>query len=230
MVNFAMEIMPKRREEFIDFCRSFAMIFVFYHHMPVAFPRPHDFFFLFNPFAELFVGLSGFVAGMVYLHKVGNSHLFDRAIRILAAYYVVVIPVSIGASFVGKQESSTFQAIVDAITFHFDITTVGILRFYAFMFLMLPLVFWLYRKSSFLLLLVLSAMFFLCLQACLDFKYSIFQIFFRGLLFCLCFSGSFFYNRLISWRYAQIWRFNAVDFLFCRFYRFCVWLYYGCIS
>src|SRR5689334_16311028 len=53
----------KRREVLIDFYRSCSMLFVFYHHTMAVFPGNVDLFAKFNPFAELFIGISGFMVG-----------------------------------------------------------------------------------------------------------------------------------------------------------------------
>src|SRR5436853_3812859 len=70
-----------RREVLIDFYRSCSMLFVFYHHTTTVFPDGVDLFPKFNPFAELFISISGFMVGMVYLHKESYRPLAVRGLK-----------------------------------------------------------------------------------------------------------------------------------------------------
>ena len=73
----------RHREVLLDFYRSCSMLFVFYHHIISVFPDWVDFFKAFNPFAEIFVLISGFMVGMVYLHREGGAAaLLARAQKI----------------------------------------------------------------------------------------------------------------------------------------------------
>lgn len=121
------------------------MLFVFYHHTTLAFPGSPDFFTKFNPFAELFVGISGFVVAYVFLHRQDHRRLLRRAVQILAAYYVVAVPISIGAASVGEVQTSALAAVWRAVGLQEDRTNIGILRFYGLMFLTLPWLLKLYR-------------------------------------------------------------------------------------
>lgn len=137
---------PPRREMLIDFYRSCFMLFVFYHHTTQALPGAVDLFARFNPFAELFVGISGFVVAYVYLRRSDLSRLLRRALQILAAYYVVAIPVSVGGAMVGADQGSALWALLRVVGLQEDRTNIGILRFYGLMFLTLPWVLKLYRR------------------------------------------------------------------------------------
>lgn len=137
---------PSRREPLIDFYRSCFMLFVFYHHTTLSFPGSWDLFAKFNPFAELFVGISGFVVAYVFLHREDHGRLLRRAMQILAAYYVVAVPVSVGAASVGDVQSSPLLAVWRAVALQEDRTGIGILRFYGLVFLTLPWLLKLYRR------------------------------------------------------------------------------------
>src|SRR5690349_2143085 len=93
----------KRREALIDFYRSCSMLFVFYHHTANVFPNSVDLFPKFNPFAELFIAISGFMVGLVYLHRDGYRPLVVRGLKILAAYFVVSVPVAMGIAGLGSE-------------------------------------------------------------------------------------------------------------------------------
>ena len=149
----------KRREVLIDFYRSCSMLFVFYHHTTTVFPDTVDLFSKFNPFAELFVSISGFMVGMVYLHKESYVPLVARGVKILAAYFVVSVPVAIGMAFLGKDREPVGQAIFDVLTFQSEPTAITILKFYGIMFLLLPLLLPIFKRHRFLTLAVSAAIF-----------------------------------------------------------------------
>lgn len=131
---------PKRREALIDFYRSCSMLFVFYHHAATVFPNSVDLFSKFNPFAELFVSISGFMVGFVYLHKESYRPLVVRGLKVLAAYFVISVPVAIGMAILGNKREPVGRAIVDVLTFQSEPTAITILKFYGLMFLLLPLI------------------------------------------------------------------------------------------
>jgi peptidoglycan/LPS O-acetylase OafA/YrhL len=140
---------PRRREVLLDFYRSCAMLFVFYHHTILVFPDFADVFTRFNPFAEIFVLISGFMVGMVYLHRPGYATaVLDRAKRIFAAYFVIAIPVAVGAALIGKRHTPMLGAIVGVLTFRSDLTAISILKFYGIMFALLPIILPLYKKNE----------------------------------------------------------------------------------
>jgi hypothetical protein len=151
---------PKRREVLIDFYRSCSMLFVFYHHTTTVFPDSVDLFPKFNPFAELFVSISGFMVGMVYMHKESYAPLVLRGVKILAAYFVVSVPVAIGMAFLGKEREPLGQAIFNVLTLQSEPTAITILKFYGVMFLLLPLILPAFKRHK-LLTLALSAVVFL---------------------------------------------------------------------
>jgi len=125
------------------------MLFVFYHHTITIFPGFEDVFRRFNPFAEIFVLISGFMVGMVYLHRPGYAvAVFDRARRIFAAYFVIAIPVAIGAALIGKKQEPVLGAILSVLTFRSDPTAIGILKFYGIMFALLPIILPLYQRNK----------------------------------------------------------------------------------
>src|SRR6266581_1874837 len=95
MTTIGSEATPPRHRE---------VLLVFYHHTVTVFPDSADVFRRFNPFAEIFVLISGFMVGMVYLHRHGYAAaILDRAKRILAAYFVIALPVAVGAALIGKR-------------------------------------------------------------------------------------------------------------------------------
>ena len=151
---------PRHREVLLDFYRSCAMLFVFYHHTMTVFPDFADVFRRFNPFAEIFVLISGFMVGMVYLHRQGYAAaVLDRARRIFAAYFVIALPVAIGAALIGKRHDSVPGAMLGILTFRTDPTAISILKFYGIMFALLPVILPLYKKNERLALLVSAAIF-----------------------------------------------------------------------
>jgi hypothetical protein len=151
---------PKRREVLIDFYRSCSMLFVFYHHTATVFPNSVDLFSKFNPFAELFISISGFMVGFVYLHKEGYRPLVVRGLNILVAYFVVSVPVAIGMAVLGNKREPVGQAIFDVLTFQSEPTAITILKFYGLMFLLLPLILPVFKRHR-LSVLALSALVFL---------------------------------------------------------------------
>lgn len=150
----------KRREVLIDFYRSCAMLFVFYHHTTIVFPNSVELFPKFNPFAELFISISGFMVGMVYLHKESYRPLFFRGLKVLAAYFVVSVPVAMGMAVLGKKQEPMGRAIFDVLTFQSEPTAITILKFYGVMFLLLPLILPAFKRQK-LLILASSAVVFL---------------------------------------------------------------------
>ncbi|CCD84542.1 membrane protein of unknown function [Bradyrhizobium sp. ORS 285] len=151
-----------RREVLIDFYRSCSMLFVFYHHTANVFPDSVDLFTKFNPFAELFVVISGFMVGYVYLHKEHYGELVSRGLKVLAAYFVISVPVAIGMAVLGKKREPVGQAIFDVITFQSEPTGITILKFYGLMFLLLPLILPLFKRNRVLVLAVSAAIFVAC--------------------------------------------------------------------
>jgi len=140
---------PRHREVLLDFYRSCAMLFVFYHHTVTVFPDFTDAFRRFNPFAEIFVLISGFMVGMVYLHREGYAAaVLDRAKRIFAAYFVIAIPVAVGAALIGRRHDPVLGAILGVLTFRSDPTAISILKFYGIMFALLPIILPLYKKNE----------------------------------------------------------------------------------
>jgi hypothetical protein len=151
---------PRHREVLLDFYRSCAMLFVFYHHMMTVFPAFEDFFGRFNPFAEIFVLISGFMVGMVYLHRPDSAAaVLDRAKRIFAAYFLIAIPVAIGAAQIGRKQEPVLGAVLDVLMFRSDPTAIGILKFYGFMFALLPIILPLYKRNQLMSLVVSAGIF-----------------------------------------------------------------------
>ena len=136
------------------------MLFVFYHHTITIFPGFEDIFRRFNPFAEIFVLISGFMVGMIYLHRPGYAAaVLDRARRIFAAYFVIALPVAVGAAMIGKKQEPVLGAILSVLTFRSDPTAIGILKFYGFMFALLPIILPLYAKNKWAALVVSAGIF-----------------------------------------------------------------------
>ncbi|MFC5323384.1 OpgC domain-containing protein [Bradyrhizobium oligotrophicum] len=151
-----------RREVLIDFYRSCSMLFVFYHHTANVFPDSVDLFTKFNPFAELFIVISGFMVGYVYLHKEQHGELVVRGLKVLAAYFVISVPVAIGMAVLGKKREPVGEAIFDVLTFQSEPTAITILKFYGLMFLLLPLILPLFKRHRGLMLALSAAIFVLC--------------------------------------------------------------------
>jgi hypothetical protein len=137
------------------------MLFVFYHHTTTVFPNGVDLFPKFNPFAELFISISGFMVGMVYLHKESYRPLFLRGLKVLAAYFVVSVPVAMGMAVLGKKQEPMGRAIFDVLTFQSEPTAITILKFYGVMFLLLPLILPAFRRHKLLMLVASAAVFLL---------------------------------------------------------------------
>jgi peptidoglycan/LPS O-acetylase OafA/YrhL len=136
------------------------MLFVFYHHTIALFPDFSDVFRRFNPFAEIFVLISGFMVGMIYLHRPGYAAaVLDRARRIFAAYFLIAIPVAVGAAMIGKKQEPVLGAILSVVTFRSDPTAIGILKFYGFMFALLPIILPLYMRNKWAALVVSASIF-----------------------------------------------------------------------
>ena len=150
----------KRREVLIDFYRSCSMLFVFYHHTMAVFPGNVDMFSKFNPFAELFIGISGFMVGMVYLRKDSYAPLVLRGGKMLAAYFAVSVPVAMGMAVLGKEREPLGEAILNVLTFQSEPTAITILKFYGIVFLLLPLILPVFKRHK-LPVLISSAIIFL---------------------------------------------------------------------
>jgi len=150
----------KRREALIDFYRSCSMLFVFYHHTANVFPNSVDLFTKFNPFAELFVSISGFMVGLVYLHRESYRPLVIRGLKVIAAYFVASVPVAMGMAVLGKEREPIGQAVFNVLTFQSEPTAIFILKFYGGMFLLLPLILPVFKRYK-LPVLAVSVLFFL---------------------------------------------------------------------
>jgi OpgC protein len=137
------------------------MLFVFYHHTTTVFPNGVDLFPKFNPFAELFISISGFMVGMVYLHKESYRPLFLRGLKVLAAYFVVSVPVAMGMAVLGKRQEPMGRAIFDVLTFQSEPTAITILKFYGVMFLLSPLILPAFKRHKLLILVASAAVFLL---------------------------------------------------------------------
>src|SRR5690242_3272915 len=150
----------KRREALIDFYRSCSMLFVFYHHTANVFPNSVDLFTKFNPFAELFIAISGFMVGLVYLHRESYRPLVIRGLKVMAAYFVVSVPVAMGMAVLGREREPIGQAVFNVLTFQSEPTAITILKFYGIMFLLLPLILPVFKRHR-LPVLAVSVLFFL---------------------------------------------------------------------
>jgi hypothetical protein len=128
------------------------MLFVFYHHVAMTFPNCRDLFKAFNPFAELFVGLAGFMVGLIYLYKPDDSFAIKRGWKILTTYFIVAIPVSMVDAIIYRTTDSPVIAGLKTLFFIHSSANIGILRFYGIIFLALPLIIALYRHNRRLLL------------------------------------------------------------------------------
>jgi hypothetical protein len=125
------------------------MLFVFYHHTMAVFPGNVDLFAKFNPFAELFIGISGFMVGMVYLRKESYAPLVLRGGKMLAAYFVVSVPIAMGMAVLGKEREPLGEAILNVLTLQSEPTAITILKFYGIMFVLLPLILPVFKRHKF---------------------------------------------------------------------------------
>jgi hypothetical protein len=137
-----------KREPLFDYLRSLCMLFVFVHHFYLTFPGTKDYLVYLNPFAELFVGLAGFMVGMVYLHRNKNLYLVKRGFKILFTYYVVALPIGMVMSQIGDYRQPIVETIVRTITFQEATTMITILIFYGIIFILLPVILHLYRLNN----------------------------------------------------------------------------------
>ena len=137
----------RKREPVFDFLRSVFMISVFFIHFHLSFPEPNNFLHGYKAFAELFVGLSGFMVGFIYLNRKQDLYLMKRGFKILIVYYLVALPIGVVGSSFGNNNYSVLQGVVNTLILQLDMTFIGILRFYALMFIFLPVLLKVYRKS-----------------------------------------------------------------------------------
>lgn len=124
------------------------MIFVFFHHFYLTLnlgSYENDYFKYFNPFAELFVGLAGFMIGYVFLYRHKDPRFFQRGLKILGSYYLVAVPIAFIVAIVKGEY--LFNYLLNVFLLNLNITYVGILKFYGVLFLLLPLILMLYKKS-----------------------------------------------------------------------------------
>ena len=124
------------------------MLFVFYHHTANVFPNSVDLFPKFNPFAELFILISGFMVGLVYLHRGSYRPLVIRGLKVIAAYFVISVPVAMGMAVLGREREPVGQAVFNVLTLQFDPTAIAILKFYGIMFLLLPLILPVFKRHK----------------------------------------------------------------------------------
>lgn len=133
----------RKREPIFDFLRSIAMLFLFLHHFYLALPFNIDYVIYFNPFAEIFVGIAGFMVGLVYLHREKYGNLVFRGLKILIVYYIIAITVEIvysGYIYRNLGSENLFSKIINILLMlEVESNAVSILVFYAIMFILLPI-------------------------------------------------------------------------------------------
>lgn len=152
----------KGREHIFDFLRSGFMLFAFLHHFFLTIPGNIDYIENLNPFAELFVGLAGFMVGMIYLHRNKDLYLLKRGMKILLAFYIVAIPFTISKSlFIDKSNQPVQDILFNVIFMLEDPTAIFILRFYGLIFIMLPIILWIYRRLQIATLIISLLIFFI---------------------------------------------------------------------
>lgn len=134
----------KKRITLFDFWRSIFMLFVFFHHFYLTFVD-EDLFFLINPFAELFVILAGFMVGFVFLQRDNNQYFYKRSLKILTAYYLTTIPITILINSFGIEKKPIFSTLINVLFMIEDGSWVSILRFYGIIFLLIPIIFKIYK-------------------------------------------------------------------------------------
>jgi hypothetical protein len=136
------------RELIFDFLRSILMLFVFLHHFYLSFPNNIDYIAHLNPFAELFVGLAGFMVGLVYLYRNKDVYLIKRGVKILLAFYIVALPeAAIKAYAEDSSSGHVLHTIGNVFLMLEDPTTINILRFYGVIFILLPIILFFYRRA-----------------------------------------------------------------------------------
>lgn len=138
----------ENRELFFDFFRGTLMLFVFLHHFMLAFPNAENPAYYFNASAELFVGLSGFMVGFIYLRRNNDYKLFRKGLKILAVYYFASIIMSILYKYSMKAEITLSQTLINTILMMEDHTWISILRIYGIIFILSPIILFLFRKNS----------------------------------------------------------------------------------
>lgn len=149
VIALSMSLINKesKREHIFDFLRSGFMLFAFLHHFYLTIPGNFDYIESFNPFAELFVGLAGFMVGMIYLSRDKDLYLIRRGFKILLAFYIVAIPFTIAKTIlIDKSSQPVYEIFFNVLFMLEDPTAIFILRFYGLIFIMLPVILWVYRR------------------------------------------------------------------------------------
>jgi hypothetical protein len=95
---------------------------------------------------------------LVYLHRDSYRPLVARGLKIMAAYFVVSVPVAMGMAVLGREREPIGQVVFNVLTFQFEPTAITILKFYGIMFLLLPLILPVFKRHK-LPVLVVSALF-----------------------------------------------------------------------
>lgn len=149
-----------KREPYFDFLRSMLMIFVFLHHFYLSAPGVRDYAYFVNASAELFVALSGFMVGFIYLFRDNHLNLIKRGIKILFAYYSVAIPLNILYGLFGSIKSPIGITIFKTLIMMQDNTWVNILRFYGLIFILAPLIIKFFKFNRYILLCLSTLLFF----------------------------------------------------------------------
>ncbi|WP_017187237.1 OpgC domain-containing protein [Alkalibacillus haloalkaliphilus] len=132
--------MRNTREPLFDFYRSIFMLFVFWHHFYLTFPDLFDYVKWFNPFAELFVGLAGFMIGWIYLKRNQDLKLFKKGFQVIGAYLLVAVPFQMLIN-------PSWQSLADVLLLNTSDTFIEILKFYGILFLIVPLLLTAFRKA-----------------------------------------------------------------------------------
>ncbi|QGG49996.1 OpgC domain-containing protein [Lysinibacillus pakistanensis] len=163
-----MSKLANRREPLFDFLRSICMLFLFMHHFYLTLPISKDYVAYLNPFAELFVGISGFMVGYVYLYKKNNLHLLKRGIKILLTYYVtaIIVETLLLVYFYGNSNiPSIYNRIIEIIFILKPAENwINILIFYAWIFILLPLILFAYKYYKKIVIFISGTLFILLLN------------------------------------------------------------------
>lgn len=146
-----------KRNPLFDYWRSLFMLFVFFHHFYLTL-NEFDYFKYLNPFAELFVGLAGFMVGYIYLHREKDSILIKRGGKVIGAYYLAAIPISLFLAYLFNE--SLILSFINVILFNDNDNMIQILKFYGLLFISLPVLLKVYRKNS-LLAMIISILLFI---------------------------------------------------------------------
>ncbi|GAA0471758.1 OpgC domain-containing protein [Alkalibacillus silvisoli] len=142
----------RSREPLWDFYRSVFMLFVFWHHFYLTFPDLFDYVKWFNPFAELFVGLAGFMIGWIYLNRSHGLKFFKKGVYVLGAYLLVAIPYQMLIN-------PNWHSLVDVLLLNTSNTLIEVLKLYGVLFVFVPILIIIFKRAKIFVLLLSLALY-----------------------------------------------------------------------